>query len=94
MSRVDIVNLMKLYAEKENIMVQPKRMPIPSFILTHGTIITHLLLFYFYLAWFIKRFNGVLKTLPETLLALSYSLSWIHNDKEIPIQIRDLLPRL
>ena len=45
-SRDDIGNLMKQYAEKENIMDQPKRMLISSFILTNGTIITPLLLFY------------------------------------------------
>ena len=45
-SRDDIGNLMKQYAEKENIMVQPRRMLISSFILTNGTIITPLLLFY------------------------------------------------
>ena len=45
-SRDDNGNLMKLYAKKENIMVQPRRMLISSFILTNGTIITPLLLFY------------------------------------------------
>ena len=42
----DIGSLRKQYAEKENIMVQPKRMPITSFILTNGTIKTPLLWFY------------------------------------------------
>ena len=45
-SRRDIGNMMKLYAEKENIMVQPRRMLISDFILTNGTNITPLLLFY------------------------------------------------
>ena len=39
-------NLMKEYAEKEGILPQPRRMLISSFILTNGTIITPLLLFY------------------------------------------------
>ena len=39
-SRDDIGNLMKQYAEKENIMVQHRRMLISSFILTNGSIIT------------------------------------------------------
>ena len=39
-------NLMREYAEKENIMAQPRRMLVSSFILTNGTIITSLLLFY------------------------------------------------
>ena len=43
-SRDDIGNLMKQYAEKENIMVQPRRRLISSFILTNGNIIFPLLL--------------------------------------------------
>ena len=46
MSRDDIGNLMKEYAEKERIMPQPRRMLISSFILSNGTIITPLILFY------------------------------------------------
>ena len=45
-SKDDIGNLMKKYAEKEGIMPQPRRMLISSFILTNGTIITPLFLFY------------------------------------------------
>ena len=45
-SRDDIGDLMKQYAEEENIMVQPRRMLISNFILTNGTITTPLLLFY------------------------------------------------
>ena len=41
-SRDGIGSLMKQYAEKENIMPQPRRMLISSFILTNGTIITPL----------------------------------------------------
>ena len=44
-SRVDIDNLMKQYAEKENIMVQTTRMLMSSFILTNGTIIIPFVLF-------------------------------------------------
>ena len=45
-SKEDIGNLMKEHAEKENNMAQPIRMLISSFVLTNGTIITALLLFY------------------------------------------------
>ena len=45
-SRDGIGNLMKQYEKMENIMVQPKRMLISSFIPTIGTIITPLLSFY------------------------------------------------
>ena len=44
-SRDDIGIPMRQYAEKENIMVQPRRMLISSFVLTNGTIINPLLLF-------------------------------------------------
>ena len=43
-SREEIGNLMRENAEKENIMAQPRRMLISSFILTIGTIKTPLLL--------------------------------------------------
>ena len=45
-SRNDIRDLMKEYAEKEWIMSQPRRMLISSFHLKNGTIITPLLLYY------------------------------------------------
>ena len=45
-SRIDIGDLMREYAEKEGIMPQPRRMLISSFILTNATIVTLLLLFY------------------------------------------------
>ena len=48
-SRNDIGDLMKEYAEKERIMSQPKRILISSFHLENGTIITPLLLYYLHL---------------------------------------------
>ena len=48
-SRNDIGDLMKEYAEKEGIMSQPRRMLISSFHLKNATIITHLLLYYLHL---------------------------------------------
>ena len=48
-SRNDIGDLMKEYAEKEGIMSQPRRMLISSFHLKNGTIITPLLLYYLHL---------------------------------------------
>ena len=44
-SREDIGNLMREYAEKENIMAQPRRMLISIFVLTNGTIITPMFFF-------------------------------------------------
>ena len=48
-SRIDIGDLMKEYAEEEGIMSQPRRMLISSFHLKNGTIITPLLLYYLHL---------------------------------------------
>ena len=45
-SKNDIGNLMKTYAEAEGIMSQPRKMLISSFTLQNGTLITLLLLFY------------------------------------------------
>ena len=64
-SRDDICNLMKQYAEKENIMVQPKRMLISSFILTNGTIITLLLLFYLQLGLVCKKIHRFVQYTPR-----------------------------
>ena len=54
-SREDIGNLMREYAEKENIMARPRRMFISSFVVTNGTIITPLLLFYLKLGLVCKK---------------------------------------
>ena len=48
-SRNDIGDLMKEYAEKEEIMSQPRRMLISSFHLKNGNVITPLLLYYLHL---------------------------------------------
>ena len=48
-SRNDIGDLMKEYAEKEGIMSQPRRMLTSSFHLKNGTIITPLLLYHLHL---------------------------------------------
>ena len=92
-SRDDIGNLMKQYAEKENFMVQPERMLISSFILTNGVIITPLFLFYLQPGLVCKGFTGLFNTLPERVLSISYSLPWMHDDQEMNIQIRVLVPR-
>ena len=64
-SRDDIGNLMKQYAEKENIMVQPRRMLISSSILTNGTIITPLLLFYLQLGLVCKKIHRFVQYTPR-----------------------------
>ena len=64
-SRDDIGNLMKRYAEKENIMVQLRGMLISSFLLTTGTIITPLLLFYLQLGLVCKKIHRFVQYTPR-----------------------------
>ena len=64
-SRDDICNLMKQYAAKENIMDQPRRMLISSFILTNGTIITPLLLFYLQLGLVFEKIHRFVQYTPR-----------------------------
>ena len=63
--RNDIGNLMKQYAEKENIMVQPRRMLKSSFILTNGTIITPLLLIYLQLGLVCRKVHRFVQYTPR-----------------------------
>ena len=64
-SREDIGNLMREYAEKENIMTQPRRMLISSFVLTNGTIINPLLLFYLKLGLVCKKIHRFVQYAPR-----------------------------
>ena len=64
-SREDIGTLMREYAEKENIMAQPIRMLISSFVLTNGTIITPLLLFYLKLGLVCKKNHRFVQYTPR-----------------------------
>ena len=64
-SRDDNGNLMEQYAEKENILVQPRRMLISSFILPNGTIITPLLLFYLQLGLVCKKIHRFVQYTPR-----------------------------
>ena len=64
-SRNDIGNLMKEYAEKEGIMPQPRRMLISGFILTNSTIITPLLLSYLKLGLVYKKIHRFVQYTPR-----------------------------
>ena len=64
-SRDDIGNRMKEYAEKEGIMPQPRRILISSFILKNGTITTPLLLFYLKLGLVCKMINRFVQYTPR-----------------------------
>ena len=64
-SRYDIGSLMKECAEKEDIMPQPRRMLISSFIRTNGTIITPLLSFYLKLGLVCKKIHRFVQYTPR-----------------------------
>ena len=64
-NRSDIGDLMKESAEKERIMPQPRTMLISSFILTNGTIITPLLLFYLQLGLVCKNIHRFVQYTPR-----------------------------
>ena len=64
-SRNDIGNLMKEYAEKERIIPQPTRMLRSRFILTNCTIITPLLLFYLKLGLVCKKIHRFVQYTPR-----------------------------
>ena len=64
-SREDIGTLMREYAEKENIMTQPGRMLISSFVLTNVSIITPLLLFYLNIGLVCKKIHRFVQYTPR-----------------------------
>ena len=64
-SREDIGNLMRAYAEKEKFMAQPRRMLISCFNLTKDTVITPLLLFYLKLGLVCKKIQRFVQYTPR-----------------------------
>ena len=64
-SREDIDNLMRENAERENIMAQPGRMLISSFIFTNSTISTTLLLLYLKLGLVCKKIHRFVQYTPR-----------------------------
>ena len=64
-NREDFGTLMRDYAEKENIMSQPRRMLISCFHLTNGTVITPLLLFYLKRGLVCKKIHRLVQYTPR-----------------------------
>ena len=64
-SREEFGSLMREYAEKENIMPQPRRLLISSSILLNGTIITPLLLFYLKLGLVCNKIHRFVQYTPR-----------------------------
>ena len=84
-SRNDIGDLMKEYAEKEKIMSQPRRMLISSFHLKNGTVITPLLLYYLHLGLECTKSINSLSIHPRSVSVALYSLPSLLEDKEMKI---------
>ena len=62
--RHDIGSLMKVYAEKEGLLSQPRKMLISSYFLENGTLITPLLLFYLDLGLVCKKIYRFVEYVP------------------------------
>ena len=67
-SRDDFNNLMKQYAEKDNLLVQPRTMLISSYILTNGTIITPLFFFHLQFDLVHKKIHRFVQYTPRNSL--------------------------
>ena len=64
-SKIDIGDLMKTYAEEEGKMSQPRKMLISGFTLQNGTLVTPLLLFYLQLGLFVTKLHRFLEYTPR-----------------------------
>ena len=64
-SKNDIGDLMKTYAEEEGLMSQPRKMFISSFTLQNGTVITPLLLFYLQLGLLVTKIGRFVEFTPK-----------------------------
>ena len=64
-SKNDIGDLMKTYAEEGGIMSQPRKMLISSFTLQNGTLITPLLLFYLHLGLVVTKIHRFVEYTPK-----------------------------
>ena len=64
-SKSDIGDLMKNYAEEERLLSQPRKMLISSFTLQNGTLITPLLLFYLQLGFVCTKIHRFVEYTPK-----------------------------
>ena len=90
-SKSDIVDLMKNYAEEERLLSQPRKMLISSFRLQNGTFITLLLLCcYFIYRWvsFAQKYTALLSTLRRNASTVLCSQQWTQGGKVTKFQIQ------
>ena len=88
-SKNDIGDLMKTYAQQQGIMSQPRKILMSSFTLQNGTLITLLLLFYLQLGLVVTKRHRFLSTPQGNVSAALYRQQWTQVAKvaEIPIQV-------
>ena len=87
-SKNDIDELMKTYAEEEGILSQPRKMLISSFTLQNGTLITPLLLFCLQLGLVYTKIHRILSTLWRNVLTVLCSQQWTQEGKVTKITIQ------
>ena len=88
-SKSDIGNLMKNYADEERLFSQPRKMLISSFTLQNGTLVTPLLLFYLQMGLvYTKVYRFVVYTQRNGSIDF-YRQQWTQEGKvtKIPIQV-------
>ena len=99
-SKSDIGDLMKSYAEEKRLLSQPRKMLKPSFALQNGTLISPLLLFYLQLSLVCTKIHYIVKYTPRKCFN-SFVQSTVEtirqNDKNrnssIVEETRNLLPK-
>ena len=84
---------MREKAEKEGVMAQPRQTFTSDFRLTNGILKTPSLLFYLELGLVCKKNVDSSNTIPESASTVSYSLPWMHDNKEIKTEFQVLLPK-
>ena len=87
-SKSDIGDLMKNYAEEEKLLSQPRKMLISSFTLQNGTLIAHLLLFFCNWVLFAQKYTALLSTLQRNASTVLCSQQWMQEGKVTKIQIQ------
>ena len=85
-SKKDIGDLMKSYAEEERLLSPPRKMLISSFRLHNGTLLTPLLLFYLQLGLVCTKTTALLSTLQRNVSAVLCSQQWTQEGKVTKIQ--------
>ena len=89
LSKSDIGDLMKNYAEEERLLSQPRKRLISSFTLQNGTLFTPLLLFYLQLGLVVTKTPFCRVHSKEMFHTALYRQQWTQEGKvtKIPIQV-------